>query len=215
MGVIDHNKIIKKVATEILNSYGIYRKGQSRTYIDDNGWFINVIEFQPSRWDKGSYLNIGINFNWYLQEYFSFDIGYRESYFTKFIDEKQFTEYINDLCVKSIKKLTEYRNNLKNLKEAEKLILKHNFTSDNFWGNYHKGIISGLVYNINNLNKYFSKILNENDENIGWRIELKNKTNELRKIANDDINKFREKIIDLIKDTRKLKKLDENVVIIL
>jgi len=59
----DYNKIIKKVASKAFKEYGIKQKGQSRLFIDDNGWFIIIIEFQPSKFGNGTYLNIGINFN--------------------------------------------------------------------------------------------------------------------------------------------------------
>ena len=53
----DHSKIINKTAKKIFGVYGIKQKGQSRIWLDDNGWFTTVIEFQPFRGRQGTTLN--------------------------------------------------------------------------------------------------------------------------------------------------------------
>lgn len=88
---IDHNKIINKAAGDVLKPMGLFRKGQSRIWIDENDWFLIIVEFQPSNWDKGSYLNVAVNYLWSRKEYLSFDYGHRESAFVKCgKDEKLF-----------------------------------------------------------------------------------------------------------------------------
>jgi hypothetical protein len=43
---------------------GIVQKGRSRTWYDDQGWWVGLIEFQPSSWSRGSYLNVGVQWLW-------------------------------------------------------------------------------------------------------------------------------------------------------
>ena len=59
-----HSKIINQVCREVLIPLGVFQKGASRLYLDDNDYFFTVIEFQPSTWSKGTYLNIGLTFLW-------------------------------------------------------------------------------------------------------------------------------------------------------
>lgn len=59
-----HNKIINNAAKRILASEGLFRKGASRTWIEDNGYYLTIVEFQPSGFDKGTYLNVGTDFLW-------------------------------------------------------------------------------------------------------------------------------------------------------
>jgi hypothetical protein len=167
----DHNKIIKSLATKLLKPYGIKRKGQSRTFIDDHGWYYILIEFQPSSWNRGTYLNIGVDFNWYLDEYLGFSfyspgvLGARESELILFVDEEQFSNEIIKLCEIVIERVHEYRNLFKDLKYAEKTLIKHYFpNTDLFWGNYNRGIISGLNGKKQNFNKYFNKVLAAEDK---------------------------------------------------
>jgi hypothetical protein len=95
-----HDKIIKNAAKEILSPLGLFQVGQSRVWLDDNGWFLIVIEFQPSGGSKGAYLNVGINFLWTKQEYLSFDFGHREN------NHIEYTKN-DDLFYKEMLKLAE------------------------------------------------------------------------------------------------------------
>jgi len=59
-----HSKIINTSARHAFGPLGIIQKGASRTWLDDHGWWLTVIGFQPSAWSKGTYLNIGAMWLW-------------------------------------------------------------------------------------------------------------------------------------------------------
>lgn len=91
MGSNAHNQIIEQLCKDILLPLGVFQKGTSRTYIDDNGYFFTVIEFQPSAYAKGTYLNVALHFLWNEKEYISFDFPFGSD-----IRVKNFVEYQND-----------------------------------------------------------------------------------------------------------------------
>ena len=95
-----HSKIIKQVCKEILILLGVFQKGTSRLYLDDNDYFFTVVEFQPSNWDMGSYLNIGLTFLWdYNQSdvlYFDFSRQPAARY-GKFVEYKNETQFRNEI----------------------------------------------------------------------------------------------------------------------
>ena len=68
-----HNKLLILAAREVLRPLGLVQRGRSRTWIDDHGWWLGVVEFQPSSWSRGSYLNVGVNWLWNPKDYLSFD----------------------------------------------------------------------------------------------------------------------------------------------
>ncbi|MGB4774643.1 MAG: hypothetical protein WBP45_05695, partial [Daejeonella sp.] len=171
MSIPEHSKIINKIARQFFLPYGIERRGQSRIWLDDPGWFTTVIEFQPG-WDRGTYLNVAVNFHWYLNDHFSFDIGNRENQFVKFDNENQFIHEVEHLCKIAIGKVLEYKTNLINVNSALNIITNYEFSSDSLWGNYHKGTICGLAGDINRLKKYYDLLLSV-DHNVPWAIELK------------------------------------------
>lgn len=59
-----HDKIINMAAKKVLNPHGLFRKGTSRTWLDDNGYFMIFVVFDASNWSQGSYLGVGIDFLW-------------------------------------------------------------------------------------------------------------------------------------------------------
>ncbi len=95
-----HSKIIKQVCKEILIPLGVFQKGTSRLYLDDNDYFFTVVEFQPSNWDRGTYLNIGLTFLWdYNQSdvlYFAFSRQIASRY-GKFVEYKNETQFRNEI----------------------------------------------------------------------------------------------------------------------
>ncbi len=160
--VEEHNKIIRNAAKKILSPHGIFQKGQSRIWVDDNGWFLTIIEFQPSSWPKSSYLNVGICFLWTKRKNISFDIGYRVK------DNKSadlFIEYRNndELFYKQSLNLAQaaldrtlYFRNFKNLQYAKEQIFSYRFPNELWesWNNWNKMMISFLT-NDDKAKEYF------------------------------------------------------------
>ena len=110
MGINVHDKIIKNAAADILGPIGVFQKGQSRTWIDDNGWFLTVVEFQPSTWLKGSYLNVGIHYLWNKSDPLTFDYGYREHESIEYTgDDEKFAEEMTALSCLAKEKVLYYR----------------------------------------------------------------------------------------------------------
>ena len=207
MALPEHSKIINKVAKQFLKPDGIERKGQSRTWLDDNGWFTTVVEFQPFKDRQGTCINIGVNFHWYVKNYWSFDIGYRESNFIDFKEENQFTQEVEKLSKTALNKVLDYREKLSNLENSKQTILKHEFTSENLWGSYHKGIICGLSGDIDNLNFYFNRLLNL-ELNAPFEKELEKIVIDLKE-KSSDLDLFNKTIQSFIKETRGQKRLKD------
>ena len=109
-----HNKIIKEVCRDILLPLGVFQKGSSRTYIDDNGYFFTVIEFQPSAYAKGTYLNVAVHFLWNEQEYLSYDFAVglnpRIKNFVEYQDDEQFTRDVTKYVQEAAAQVLFYRN---------------------------------------------------------------------------------------------------------
>ncbi|HBD26619.1 hypothetical protein [Flavobacterium sp.] len=206
----EHSKIINRIAKEKFKPFGITQKGQSRIWLDDRGWYTTIIEFQPYKGEKGTTLNVGVNFHWYEHDYFSFDIGSRQDVdFVNFDEDniESFKKNIEEFCDLCLKIVIENRTKFKSIYSAKEHILNHKFTSEEFWGNYSKGIICGLTGNLYEMNKYFDKLLNGNHP-VKWVEELKLFTNYLKSKSVTQ-EAFMNEIVKVIIITRKSKKLSE------
>lgn len=203
----DHNKIISDVAKEMLKPIGLKQKGKSRIWLDDNGWFTTIVEYQPSSYDKGTFLNVGINFNWYLKEHYSFDYGSRECSFNEFQEMDSFRSQVIDISNIAISKVIEYRK-FADLEHAKNRLLKSCSIGNNIWKDYHCGMICVLNKDFAIAEKYFKSVL-KSDNEVKWAIELKHNVQTLVDILSDEA--ALEVYIDsLICDSRKLLKLPEN-----
>ena len=205
----EHSKIIFKVAKQKLKPFGVVQLGKSRIWLDDRGWYTTQIEFQPSSWARGTYLNIGVDFHWYKKQYMSFNLEGRQENFVEYKNDEQFTAEMEKFCDLIIKKILEIRENLRTIASAKKIILKHNFQNDDLWGNYHKGTICGLAGDFDKMNKYFNDLLKvENDMQLQWIEDLKENVKHLQS-KTYDLELFKAEKLNIISETRKLKKLPE------
>lgn len=187
------NKIIKKLCREIFPT-DVFQKGNSRVYLDDNGYYFTVIEFQPYSIKKGTFLNVGLNF--------SFEKGHVLRFLNLYGDERvgrKFIEYINDeQFEKDVKKY---------VKLANKYILKYRRFADinyakkyiakklgNRWF-YKKSMLYFLTDDQENRRKYYKKFLD--NPFYKTRIEEFNYPKDVSQINKDYI-------MNIISEERKL-----------
>ena len=127
MAIDPHNQIIKKLCKDILLPLGVFQKGTSRIYIDDNGYFFTVIEFQPSSYAKGTYLNVALHFLWNEREYISFDFPLgaeiRIRNFIEYQNDEQFTREVAKY-VQEAAKLVRFYRKLQDITTAKSYIKK-------------------------------------------------------------------------------------------
>ena len=125
-----HSKIIKEICKEILIPLGVFQKGTSRLYIDDNDYYFTVIEFQHSSFSRGTYLNIGVTFLWNSnqQDFLGFGfprkIAARYGNFIKYENEKQFRNEVIQLVNIAKEEIMFYRN-LRDIKFAKDWMIKY------------------------------------------------------------------------------------------
>jgi hypothetical protein len=92
----DHNKVIATQAKEALKPLGMKRRGRSRLWFADQGWWIRLVEFQASSWSRGSYLNVGGMWLWTprARDSVAFDVFDRveDAGYVEATDEVAFTQ---------------------------------------------------------------------------------------------------------------------------
>lgn len=188
--VEQHNKIINAAAKKILAPEGLFRVGSSRRWIDDNGYFVIQVEFQPSAYDRGSYLNVGISFLWEaskgLNETLAFIIGYRvdkAGYASYRGNDAAYEKKMEDFAEAAMEKVREYRlfRNMDYAKEQMKSQLNSIPENRVFWEVYELAMLCFLKRDFEEGKEYFNrflKILKDSfyvgDLYIEWHEELYN-----------------------------------------
>ena len=125
MGINPHDQIIKQLCKDTLLPLGVFQKGTSRIYIDDNGYFFTVLEFQPSAYAKGTHLNIALHFLWNKRDYISFDFPFecRVKNFVEYKNDEQFTREVTKYVQEAAKQVMFYRK-LQDIETAKSYVKK-------------------------------------------------------------------------------------------
>ncbi|MFT3960442.1 hypothetical protein [Propionivibrio sp.] len=202
----DHNLLIAKSAKAVLGPLGCTRKGTSRTWLDDHGWWVGVIEFQPSNFAKGTFLNVGSCWLWSGNDFLSFDDGYRIEPFQAFSDEIQFESVATTVAERAKEEVLKLRERFLTIESASVHLQQKSEVSRDIWAKFHAGVSSGLMGFINDAKNYFELALEADDRDINWVVQLKYRCTELRKLVEDNTS-FKSHIEELIARKRSALKL--------
>ncbi len=106
---------------------GLIQQGRSRVWLDDQGWWLCVVEFQPSSFTKGSYLNVGAMWLWRASAEIYFAVGYRvgEAPLVEFESEEQFAPAAKNFAEVAARQVSKYRALFPDLLHAARFLETH------------------------------------------------------------------------------------------
>jgi hypothetical protein len=198
-----HTKILLNTGKKILSPMGLIQKGRSRRWRDDRQWWVIGVEFQPSGWSRGSYLNVGCMWLWRPKDYFSYDVGGRVAPFTAFQSEEQFQITAEEMAMKSAEEVIRYRGLFPNVMSVCDYYLQQK--SRDFWQDFDAAIACVLSCEMKKAGLLFSKVI-DSDIETDWAKKARLDAIKLREIAKT-YTSFRQAIIERVIQTRALQKL--------
>jgi hypothetical protein len=139
----DHSRLLTQAARKHLAPLGCKQQGRSRFWFDDHGWWAATVEFQPSSWSKGSYLNVGAMWFWHPADHWVFNEFERVAPFQEFHDGVQFAEAASQLAEQAASQVLVLREKFDSLEAVAKYLTQT--PTDGFWQNYQAGIAASLV----------------------------------------------------------------------
>lgn len=160
-----HDRIIADAAKAALGPLGFKRKGRSRTWLADHGWWLTVVEFQPSGWSKGSYLNVAAHWLWSETGTLSFDFGGRIAEHVEYLTDAQFTPAAAQLAERAAVEAQLLTETFESLSKAAKVLLEETQTKSGQphlhpgWSDYNAGVAAALVGRPDEARKMFTRIL--------------------------------------------------------
>ena len=148
--MLSHEKIIRTTAKEILEPEKFFRAGNSRCYLDDNGYFMIQVEFQPVTCMQGSGLNVGVVFLWEttkaLNETLARDYGGDTGVsYVEYRDDDSFRADMETLMKTALDNVKEYRK-FSDMEYAKKCLqeeIAHQLDGQ-FWEWYHLAMLCFL-----------------------------------------------------------------------
>lgn len=161
-----HDRIIADAAKAALGPLGFRRKGGSRTWLADHDWWLTVVEFQPSAWSKGCYLNVAAHWLWSETASLSFDFGGRVAEHVKYLTDAQFTPAAADLAEIAAVEAQRLAERFETLNKTAKVLLEESETKTGQrhlypgWSDYNAGVAAALVGRSGEALMMFTRILN-------------------------------------------------------
>lgn len=160
-----HDRIIAAAAKAALGPLNFQRKGRSRLWFADFGWWLAVVEFQPSSWGKGSYLNVASHWLWGELGCISYDFGGRLAEFEEYQSDPQFTSVASYLADRAAREAQHLSRIFTSLEDVASILLREvrtpSATRGGYpgWPEYHAGVASALVGRSADASDMFAAIL--------------------------------------------------------
>ncbi|MGF7170363.1 hypothetical protein FHS91_002048 [Sphingobium xanthum] len=165
-----HDKIIANAAKTGLRPFGFQRKGQSRLWFFDHSWWLAVVEFQPSSWSKGSYLNVAAHWLWMDIGTISFDFGGRLESFEEYASDEQFAMVAARLTDSAAEEARRFATMFSSLPDTAEILLEQaraelrQAPAHPGWMAYNAGVAAGLAGRSNDAAEMFGRVLNRSGD---------------------------------------------------
>jgi len=196
----EHGRLIAAAAKAALAPLGCKRKGQSRLWYSDQRFWVISIEFQPSAWSKGSYLNVGATWLWHARPGFGFDMGYRVADFVPFENADQFGPSVAGMAARAAKEVIALRERFRSVADVYRYLVPL-ATSDG-WRLYHAAVAAGLVGDVDTAHRLFQQF-EAWAVSPQWQTKLQTECVKLAGLLNEPII-YRSAVLDIIEQRRQL-----------
>jgi hypothetical protein len=195
----EHGRIIAAAAKAALLPIGCQRIGRSRCWISDQRCWVITVEFQPSAWAKGSYLNVTPHWLWL--RYGAKDHHPRPADFIPFETAEQFEPLIKNMATIAARAVFDMRVRFRTLEKIHRFFAER--ISDNGFPLYRAAVTAGLVRDQVLARQLFKKIETLDPEIHGpWINTLKLECATFSALLGDPA-RYRSAITETITERRK------------
>ncbi len=198
----EHGRLIATAAKAALAPLGCRRVGQSRCWISDERYWIILVEFQPSAWSKGSYLNVRPIWLWL--RYGSNESHPRPHDFIAFESAEQFTPLIEHMAAVAAQSVLAMRSRFRAAAEVNRFFAER--VSQDDFPIYRAAVTAGLVGDIATARQLFKRMENWDTENHESWMKVKAWCAELAALLDDPVQ-YRAAMLDTIAERRQQFKL--------
>ncbi len=190
----EHGKLIAAAAKAALLPLGCRRKGQSRCWFSDQRFWYIFIEFQPSSWSKGTYLNVTPI--WFFLQSWPGEAAHRLDGYIQFESVEQFRPLIEQAAKLVAAEVVGLRSKFRTILDIHRFFAGKLSWSGNI---YRAAITAGLVGDLPLARQLFTQVLARDDS-----IYLRGIKTECAALAAllDDPQAYRSAILDKVEACR-------------
>lgn len=184
MTLEEHSRLIRDAACTALSPLGFQQKGRSRVWYADRDFWMHIIEFQPSGFRRGSYLNIAASWLWHPDKSLAFNYFHRAGRFIEFETAEQFkpeAQKLAELAAAEAIALDEKFDSLDAVARYLNEQAKDERAGTNPWTLYHAAITTGLIGNREFGLKCFTELIGQRPT-VGWMKDIQSEAASLTKL---------------------------------
>jgi len=205
MTLADPGRVLAIAARRELAPLGCVRQGRSRIWIADQRFWAIMVEFQPSGYAKGSYLNVGAHWFWHAKDHWSFDYGNRVAGFTGFVDDEQFAAAAERLARGAAADVHALRSKFSSLGDVSRVLVPWADALATAWPDYHAAVAAGLNGDVANAARLFARLAAAPTV-AAWHRDLQDRGAALATRL-DDARAFRARVLAIVEEARALHRL--------
>ena len=177
------SRLVTATARDVLSPLGVAQRGRSRTWIDDRGWWLGVVEFTPLR-AAGSSLTVGAMWLWHDMDHLAFHTGGKVAGPESFRDEAQFAPRVADLAHAAATSVVELRAQFTDFAAIAEYLTTKPVRRGFLWDDFDAGVAAGLVGDAVTARQRFERMLEE-EALAPWMIEAQDTARMLHHLASD------------------------------
>jgi hypothetical protein len=177
----EHSKQLIAAGRKILKPLGFVQIGSSRTFVSDEGIWSCVVNYQPHKYARGCFLNVGAHWLWSNMEGIPIGWGGRKSDFVESWDPEQFEQAAVELTLQAQQECSALRNLFTSTQKIAKLLddLESGYPAGiGDWASYNSGIAYGLTGEWEAARKMFQRVLAA-EAHYDWAIKRRADTEQL------------------------------------
>jgi hypothetical protein len=198
------SRIITAAAKVALAPLGCVRKGQSRVWRCDRRFWAVQIEFQPSGWGSGSYLNVGPEWFWQIGPGLSW--SYRPTDFITFENAEQFRPLAEAMATIAAREVITLTERFRTLDDIYRHLTRRPLQDD--WNLYDAAVVSALLGDLETSRAHFLRL--ETCEVVfSWQPRLKARSAELAALL-DRPAQFQQAVYQGMLERRKALRLPDD-----
>ncbi|MEL6234587.1 MAG: hypothetical protein AAFR46_09270 [Pseudomonadota bacterium] len=181
-GSSDPSSLINKAAKAALAPLGARRKGRSRFWYVDNGWYVTGIEFRPASYAQGAGLTLGVGWLWIPKETWSFDVLLQHDAHVAFDTVDRFAPEIARMAERAAGYVRSTADRLQSLHKAYAATQPTDAPGN--WAHVHSGVLAALLHKTDAAVGHLNEALGPTD-GIAWRVERNAFCQELLALLSD------------------------------
>ncbi len=164
------SKRVTQAARSQLAPLGLKRRGRSRTWLDDHGWWIICVDFESPAFEQGSGLAVFVDFHWHRRDHLVHAVGGRVREQGRLLDQRgpdltyyfesddAFAEAAEALARRAADEVIAWRCAFRTLEDWRRYLVGRS-RDGGFWESFDAAACAGLSGSLEQAHDLFDQVV--------------------------------------------------------